>query len=54
MKNANEILLKTHLYCKLVWEMLTASMLKASQHAIDGESIISKIIKSERKSKAQF
>ena len=34
--------------CKVVWEMSTADRLKASKSALDGGSIISKIIEIEK------
>ena len=44
MKNENEGALKTHVDCKTAWYFLTDDMLKANQHAMDGGSIMSKIL----------
>ena len=54
MKIENEGLLKIYLDYKIKWEMLTADRLKVSQCAMDGDSIINKIIESEKESKVQF
>ena len=43
-----------HIDCKKEWEMITSDSLKASQLTGDGGSIISKILKVERKSNVEF
>ena len=54
IRNENEGVLKTHMDCKVAWELLTDDMLKDNQFAMDRGSIISKILEIERESRVQF
>ena len=54
MRNENEGTLKYTWMCKAAWELLTDNILKTNQCALDGGSIVSKILEIERESKVQF